>query len=82
MRMPWNQPALRAYNMHSSGYKARDRPRKRWIRSFKEQIEPKKISMAEATQLAIRREGFLCDASRLVDDDDDIMAFHIYHTSD
>lgn len=63
MHMPWNQPALRAYNMHSSGYKTRGGCRKRWIKSVKKQTEHKKISMAEATQLTIRKKGFLHDAS-------------------
>lgn len=58
-----NQPAFREYNVRSSGYKARSRTKKRMIKSVKEQLQLKKISVTEATQLAIRKEGFLRDAS-------------------
>lgn len=50
--------------MHSSGYKECGRPRKSWIKSVKEKLQSKKISVVEATQLAIRSECFLCDTLR------------------
>ena len=66
-RMKPDQPAARAYCMKTSGYKARGRPRKRWIDEIKETLNKFNMTPAQATQLVISRKLHippLCNASR------------------
>ena len=55
-RMPINQPALRAYNTKYSGWRARGRPRKRWIDSVADTLRAQGMSLLQATRLAADRQ--------------------------
>ena len=55
MRMPPNQPALRAYNVRGSGARSRGRPRRRWSDDMRAVFQDSGLDMFTATQLAKRR---------------------------
>ena len=59
IRMPNDQPALRAYTQRFSGRKARGRPRTRWVDNVKNTLKSHGISMTEANRLAAKRNLFL-----------------------
>jgi len=51
MRMEPTQPALHAYNRRRSGFKARGRPRTRWVDSITEMLQKYGLTMARATHV-------------------------------
>ena len=55
-RMSPNQPALRAYNTKHSGWRARGRPRRRWIDSVADTLRAHGMSPLQATRLAADRQ--------------------------
>ena len=55
VRMQYDQPAAQAYNYQCSGYKARGRPRKRWIDYVTETCLKQRLRTREATLLAYER---------------------------
>ena len=59
IRMPINQPALRAYNTRYSGTRPRGRPRRRWSDSVAETMKVHNKSLVEASQLAVERRLYL-----------------------
>ena len=59
IRMPHNQPALRAYTSRYSGTRARGRPRRRWSDTVAETLRSRHLSLHQASHLAIERRLFL-----------------------
>ena len=55
VRMQPHQPALRAYNLRYNGFKARGRPRKRWIDGISSVLGKHRMTAQEATQKAHAR---------------------------
>lgn len=55
VRMQHDQTAAQAYHQQYSGYKARGRPRKRWIDGVSEACQKQGLNIKEATTLAYER---------------------------
>jgi hypothetical protein len=55
MRMENNKLPVKAYNQRRLGYKAKGRPRGRWIDNTKDILEKHGYSTAMATDLALER---------------------------
>ena len=65
MRMHHDKLPVQAYNQMRSGYKARGRPRKRWIENVRDILNKHGHSTAEATHLALERKLKLQSPLRL-----------------
>jgi competence CoiA-like predicted nuclease len=55
MRMENNKLPVKAYKQRRSGYKAKGRPRVRWVHNLKEILKKHQYSTAMATHLAFER---------------------------
>jgi hypothetical protein len=55
MRMVNNKLPVKAYNQRRSGYKAKGRPRVRWIGNIKDILKKHRYSADMATHLAMER---------------------------